>query len=219
MEIEFLRKFQNAATIWSFYFTRPKGLNFSPGDYAEVALPQAGTLGDKRWLSFANAPEEPELFFTVKLPPHPSDYKQALMDLMSGEKALLSPPIGTFNLPRDSAEKLLFVAGGVGIAPYRSMLRHLEAEQDYRDITLVYIARPKEFIFGDVLTGANIPILQTSDKIDVNWLKKRVPDLEERRIYLAGPRRLCEDLYDGLLTVGHDRARLELDYFDGYDEL
>ncbi len=219
MELVFIRKMQNAPFVWSFFFEKPPALRFEPGDYVELSLPSAGPRGDKRWMSMASSPTERELMFTSKITDDPSVYKQALLSLSAGDIATCSPPIGSFNMPRDASQKLLFVAGGIGIAPYRAMLRYLHDTDDPRDIVLVYIARSEEFIFGDVISAAGIPLLQVSEKIDFNWLKKRVTDTMERVCYLAGPQPLCEDLYCQAQDAGMKLSRLKLDYFEGYNEL
>lgn len=219
METSFLRKTQNAPTIWSFYFDKPLGLSWEPGDYIELSLPHAGPHGDRRWVSIASSPTESELMLTFKIPEPSSEYKQALQRLKPGDKALLSPPIGSFNLPPEPDTGLLFVAIGVGITPYRSMLCWLTDNDDARDIQLVYVAKPSDFIFGDVLAAAHISITQTSDKIDFAWLKKRMPDLTERIIYLAGVQPLCEKIYDEAMAAGLAYPQLRLSYFEGETKL
>jgi ferredoxin-NADP reductase len=219
MELIFIRKIQNAGQIWSFFFEKPAALRFEAGDYVELSLAAAGPNGDKRWMSMASSPTEDELMFTSKISETPSAFKQTLLSLSAGDKAMCSPPIGNFNLPRDSSQKLLFVAGGIGITPYRSMLCYLADTDDSRDIVLVYIARAEEFIFGDVIEAAHIPVLQSSEKIDFNWLKKRVPDWQERICYFAGPQPMCEELYEQAQAAGIRLAQLRLDYFEGYNEL
>jgi ferredoxin-NADP reductase len=215
METSFLRKTQNAPTIWSFYFTKPPALAWQAGDYVELSLPQAGTHGDRRWASIATSPTEPELMFTFRITEPPSEYKQTLLRLSEGEKAQISPPMGSFNLPTDPGEKLLFVAAGVGITPYRAMLQYLSDTDDARDISLIYVAKKTDYIFGDVLAAAHIPIIQTSDRIDFAWLKKRVADISERIVYFAGTQSLCEKLYNGALAAGLPRPQLRLCYFEG----
>jgi ferredoxin-NADP reductase len=219
MEISFLRKLQNAAAIWSVFFDKPAGLRFQPGDYAELALAGAGPHGDKRWMSLASAPQEPEIQFTFKVSDRPSAYKKALLGLQPGDKGMISPPMGSFNLPRDAITKLLFIAGGIGITPYRSMLKSIQLNGDHRDVVLIYVANPAEFIFGDILEAAHVPIIQTSESIDFNWLKKRVADIAERVCYFAGPQPFCEKLYAQAQAAGLPNAQLRLDYFEGYNEL
>lgn len=219
MELTFIRKIQNAPQIWSFFFEKPVALRYDPGDYVELALPTAGAEGDKRWMSMASSPTEEELIFTTKICEAPTTFKQTLLGLGAGDKATCSPPMGNFNLPRESELPLLFVAAGVGITPYRSMLKYIEDKRDPRDIVLVYIARPEEFIFGDVIEAAHIPLLQVSEKINFNWIKKRVADASKRICYFAGPQPLCEELYTQAQASGLPLSQLRLDYFEGYNEL
>ncbi len=209
-----MRKVQNAPSIWSFYFEKPAALSFEAGDYVELSL-----ADDKRWMTIAGAPDEADFFFTGKIGDKPTEYKNALLKMNPGDIAHVSPAIGTFNLTRDQNEKLLFVAAGVGITPFRSMLKQIELDHDHRDIALVYVAKADQFIFGDVLANAHIPIIQTTDNIDWNWIKKQIPDYKERICYFAGPQPLCEQIYNQALEDGVDRKRLMLDYFEGYTEL
>src|SRR5688572_20163082 len=107
METSFIRKLQNAPGIWSFYFTRPAALVWEPGDYLELSLQQAGPHGDWRWVTIASSPAETELLFTFRIPEGPSEFKRALLKLREGDKAQISPSIGSFNLPPEPEQKLL----------------------------------------------------------------------------------------------------------------
>lgn len=217
MDLVFLRKIQNAPLIWSFFFDKPPALQWQPGDYVEISLAQAGPHGDKRWMTIASSPSEDEVMFTTKIPERPSEYKLAMSRLTPGDIVTCSPPMGNFNLPKNESEKLLFVAAGIGITPYRSMLKWLQDNDDSRDIVLVYTAKPDEFICGDVIEGSHIPVFTSSERIDFHWIKKQVTGYTERTCYFAGPQPLCESLYEQALSDGRARSSLKLSYFEGYD--
>ena len=116
MDIAFEGKQLEAPDIWSLWFSKPAALAFEPGDYVELAVPGVG----HRWLTIASAPSEPKLQFTTKL--FGSNFKQALAGLVPGDKVMISPALGSFNLPSDRDSKLTLVAGGLGVTPYRSFL-------------------------------------------------------------------------------------------------
>ena len=118
MEIKFVQKLKETPQIWSFFFTQPAGFSFEAGDYVELAIPGV----DRRWLTITSAPSEKHLQFTTKL--SDSKFKQALSQLEVGNHAVISPAIGSFNLPQ-TEQNLIFVAGGLGITPYRSMLAEM----------------------------------------------------------------------------------------------
>lgn len=219
MDLVFIRKLQNAGGIWSFYFEKPEALRYNAGDYIELTLPQCGPMGDKRWFTLASSPTESELMITTKIDDKPSDYKQTLLQCVPGDSGICSPPIGSFNLPHDPKAKLLFIAGGIGITPYRSMLRYVQDTKDPRDIELVYVAKPTDFIFGDVIEAAHIPVHQVSEKIDLNWIKKRVATMDERILYFSGPQNFCETLYEQAQAAGWPLSSLKLCHFEGHTDI
>lgn len=220
MDIQYIRSQQLTETIWSFYFTKPPGLKHEAGDYVELALAYPDNpTGGRRWFTIASAPEESELQFTVKLPPSPSRFKRALHQLQAGQTATISPPIGTFNLPRRPGHSLLWVAGGIGITPYRSMALHLchRVRQTAlpKDIVCLYAARKGEHVFADDIARA-AKIHQTHQRPSLPSIARQVPDWQQRIIYLSGPEPLCVKLFEQLKQAGHPPNQLKLDYFPGY---
>lgn len=214
METKFVRKQKEAENIISFFFTKPSAFIFDAGDFTELAFDFPGGSGDKRWFTVASAPEEKEIQITTKFPPKPSEFKQQLNKLASGHKVMLSPALGKFNLPRDKAEPLFFVAGGVGITPFRSILHHLELNDEQRDIKLVYIANEGEHIFKVLLDKSCANIHYEASGFDLQSL-----DVGDRMIYISGPEPMMRSYFETLLTSGVHRSQIMLDYFPGYTEL
>jgi NAD(P)H-flavin reductase/ferredoxin len=133
-----------------------KGWDFLPGQYVNIAVPGSGAV---RSYSFANAPAsqasaEQELaeFYVRRLPSGlMSDWLSS--GQATGAETTVSAPMGQFFLRRAEAP-LLMVAGGTGLAPMLSMLRHLAAQPDRKPprITLLYGANtPDEMFAADEL--------------------------------------------------------------------
>jgi benzoate/toluate 1,2-dioxygenase reductase subunit len=128
-----------------------KGRAFLPGQYVNIAVPGSGAV---RSYSFANAPQSDDLaeFYVRRLP------AGVMSDWLSGGQALgaetvVSAPMGQFFLRRADAP-MLMVAGGTGLAPMLSMLRHLAGQPDLKPprITLLYGTNvPGEMFAADEL--------------------------------------------------------------------
>jgi ferredoxin-NADP reductase len=224
MHAEFIRSHQEAPEIWSFFFTKPSPFHFVAGDYTEVAL-RSEIINDKRWLSVASAPHEKHLQFTVKIPTeNPSRFKRGLQLLTQGETILLSPALGNFNLPLQPAQRLLFIAGGIGITPYRSIIVDYQQQtQQTHDIILCYIARKGQHLFLPVFQNSSIQLVTKARQAkETKWssIAQLVDDWRERIIYLSGPEPMMTDYYDHLLqTEQLEPRQIRLDYFPGYSDV
>jgi ferredoxin-NADP reductase len=140
--------------------------------------------------------------------------------------------MGAFVLPKDPTIPAVLIAGGVGVAPYRSMVLSI-GPNDQRNIALIYAARtPQELIFTDVFHAAPItftPVISSPDPIwsgETGHLTgQRILDLLDPQIhksalyYLSGPEAMFTDLRRQLLEAGIDSSQIVLDYYPGYTEL
>lgn len=217
METSLLRREKQVGNAWSFWFSRPDGFVFQGGDYTELALDKAG---ERRWFSIAAGPQEKDLQFCIKIADQHSTFKQGLLDLKPTQTAHLSPPMGNFNVP-NQPDKLLFIAGGIGITPFRSILLEEAHRHIGHDIVLFYTARSAQHLFlNEISTDIKlIKHISGSKRLTLPDILAAVPDASERMIYLAGPEPMMEQYHEQLLTQAHPRWRLRLSYFTGYNEL
>jgi ferredoxin-NADP reductase len=133
-------------------------------------------------------------------------------------------------LPKDPAVPLVFIVGGIGIVPVRSMIAWLKAHNEQRNIELLYSASTSdELIFDDlfrsypmrytpsITKGSSTGVGQTG-RLTSSRVKEWIgDDITNKLIYLSGPQGLIEPLFNELITnEGIPRAQLVLDYFPGY---
>jgi hypothetical protein len=133
-------KIKIADNTYNFIFDSDKKLNFKPGQYLEWTLPHEKTdnRGMRRYFTVASSPTEKEIIMGVKFYNKPSSYKQSLMSLEKGWVIVASQLAGDFILPEDKNKKLVFIAGGIGITPFRSMIKYLADKNEKRDIVVFY---------------------------------------------------------------------------------
>ena len=213
---------------------RAKGkVSFLPGQYLELDVPhhRPDARGTRREFSIVSAPADlPTLRIAYKNgdQQHPSSYKRALAAAEPGTTLAVTGTWGDFLLPRGESP-VLMVAAGIGVTPFVSQLRQLQAQGIERDVVLVYVAaEAAELAFRDELaaTGARVVVFtrdQPHDlpphwtwahgiRLDADGLDRFVPDIADRHAFISGPPRLIADLAPAL-----QRARaLTTDAFAGY---
>lgn len=208
-------------------------LSFLPGQYLELDVPHRhpDARGTRREFSIVSAPADlPELRIAYKDgdQKHPSSYKRALAAAEPGAILAVTGTWGDFVLPRGDAP-VLMVAAGIGVTPFVSQLRQLQAQGVQRDVVLVYVAaEAAELAFRDELEATGVHgIVFTRDEpagLTPNWrwaqgvrldaagLERVVPDIAARHAFISGPPRLIADLAPAL-----QKARsLTTDAFAGY---
>jgi ferredoxin-NADP reductase len=130
-------------------FSRPGGFTFRAGQNVDLMLPAAG-LGSRRTLSIASAPCENELLLAMRM--RPSAFKDAVARMAPGDPAWIGGPHGSLVMHRSPGRDAVLIAGGIGITPFRSMLRQAAHDGDARRFTLIYSnRRPEEAAFLDEL--------------------------------------------------------------------
>lgn len=221
-----------AADIQSFWFKPEKPLDYIAGQFTELYIPHnADDRGQKRWFTISSSPHQKLFSITTKFPDPAepaSSFKQALRRLPLGTRLQFAEPMGDFVLPKDPSIPLLFIAGGIGVTPIRSMIGSLAHNGEQRNIKLLYhAANPAEFAFTELFHG--YPLRQfiqsisnpQSDwhgytgRVDAQRILQTADD-DKTLIYLSGPEVMVERLNDELQKSGVPGHRLVTDFFHGY---
>ncbi len=226
-----------APNVWDFVFTPSEKLKFTAGQYAEWTLPlrhgKKDERGNRRYFTIASAPTEDVVRLGAKFYPEPSAFKEELQGLQVGDEVVLGQVTGDFILPEKQG-KLLFLAGGIGITPFRSMLGEMEAAGSYQDIVLIYAAASftevayRENLEAAKLAGVKVVLLLgTEEGVPSGWevrkgfltpelLRELVPDAHLRRAYISGPNIFVDSAKKSCRNVGVAQGRIVTDYFPGY---
>ncbi len=230
-------KSQLSADIFEFVFTSFEPISFRPGQYLEWTLGHKNpdSRGNRRFFTLASSPTEDKVRIGVKFSRTPSSFKKNLLALRIGERIFASRPGGGFVLPKDPDQKLVFVAGGIGITPFRSMLKYLTDKKERRNIVLFWAnKRRQEIVFQDVISRAGkkagLKVVETLTdeenrasswkgklgRIDGQMIRSEVPDFQERIFYLSGPQIMVQDFKRVLRGMGIAKGSIKTDYFPGF---
>ncbi len=222
-ELEFIRKIHEAEGIYSYLFSLPPKFSFRAGQYMEwtIAHNKTDSRGNRRYFTLSSSPTEPGVMFTVKHPPQASAFKRKLDELAPHQTILASHLAGSFTLPKNKSQKLAFLAGGVGITPFRSMVKYLVDSGEKRDAHLLYsVSSEKEISFHRLFSRAAEIGLKTSfitqGHLDAEKIKTLMPDYKHRRIYVSGPFGFVHAVEAALLKLGVNPSNIVTDYFPGY---
>ena len=224
MQVFFERREELVPGIWQYYFRPERPFDFEPGQYVDLHL--AGVKGDPRGaartFSMTSLPTDPSITFVLKHFGLQSQYKHALQALQPGEAARLDDAMGDLILPKDPSVPLVFVAGGIGIASYASMLKLLLQKKEARDIFLFYQLRNRrEQILRELTTAYPLALFDISiapNQLSAQQIKASTPP--GALLYLSGSQTFVETLRAGLEALDTPRSQIVFDYYDGYaDEL
>lgn len=224
--------------VFSFLFTKKNNFSFVPGQYMEWTLPHdhIDDRGNRRYFSIASSPTENNLMIAVKFYEPPSSYKKAMVSMQENQKIIVSELSGDFVLPKDLSKPLVFIAGGIGIAPYRSMIQYIVDKNLHADIILFYVNRTKdEIAFQDIFQKGEdhgvktIYALTDTAQVPSDWqgkighftpalIQETVPDYKNRLFYVSGPQLMVKNIENLLLVMGLSKKNIKTDFFPGYTE-
>ena len=155
--LRFQDKKEVATDTFEFSFAVQPTLHFYPGQYLEWTLPhaKADMRGDRRYFTIASSPTEDSVKLGVKFAQPSSSFKQKLLSLGTNDVILAGQLGGDFVLPQNKKQKLVFVAGGIGITPFRSMIKYLVDSNERRDIVIFYCNRTtKDIAYWELFNEA-----------------------------------------------------------------
>ncbi|HUC87224.1 MAG TPA: RnfABCDGE type electron transport complex subunit D [Candidatus Saccharimonadales bacterium] len=225
-----------APDVMDFVFTADRKFSFQAGQYMEWTLPHphADTRGNRRFFTLASSPTEENIRLGLKFYENGSSFKQAMRAMDRTTPIAAAQLGGDFVLPKDRRQKLVFIAGGIGITPYRSMMKYLLDTGDTRAVTLLYSERnAAEVVYREVfdvaaqrpntrvvycLTDSNtvVPAWARAGFITSEMITAEIPDYRERLFYISGPHSMVTAMTEILRELGIDDSHIKIDFFPGY---
>ena len=197
---------------------------YIPGQFSFISPLSAHVSSEEHPFTIASSPERPsKLEFIVRTS---GDWTGKLKNLRPKDRVLIDGPFGLFShLRLQEKTEIIMIAGGIGITPMLSMLRHMADCGDQRKITLIWsnqtrkhIIHPDEFqLLEAQLKGLRIFHFLTrdpdysDDKGRLDWikLKRLLSDCSNSSaIFLCGPDQMMKDIYSALVSLGFSRRQI-----------
>ena len=221
----------------AFHFAKPADFQFRAGQSMDLTLlnpPETDAEGNSRAFSIASAPFDNDLMIATRM--RDTAFKRVLRKASPGQQVKIHHPGGSFVLHRKSEKPAVFLAGGIGITPFLSMIRQAGHDQSPHHMYLFYSnRRPEDAAFLDLLSEATklnpnfrlIATMTEMDKSHSEWkgeiglvnkdmLTKHLPSLQGPNYYLAGPPAMIAAMRRMLIEAGVDEDDIRTEEFSGY---
>jgi len=238
-KIEYIKKTQVSKDAWDLHFIKPEDFDYKAGQFIEVdmKLNHPDERGHKRWFTLSSSPTEQTLDITTRKLPKHSTFKDVLFKLQKGDKINIKGPDGSFTLPSKTT-KLAWIAGGIGITPFRSQMKFMSDKKIYDyDIVLLngnrtfednicrslienYAEKNSSFKYIEILSE-NIPLDWNGEEGYINkmLIKKHIKDMSIRHFYVSGPEAMVDAIKAMLTTMGVKDSHIHQDWFPGYSDM
>ena len=231
------KKIRLSEDLYDFIFESDQKFKFRAGQYLEWTLNDVSfnTKGNRRYFTIASAPSEKEIRVGIRLQDPVSEFKKEMLAMEPGDKIIAAQLSGDFVLPKNKSKKLAFIAGGIGITPFRSMVKDLVDRNDHRPTTLFFSgASVGDIIYTDVFEDARKKlgmktVYTVTDKkaeakgwggnigrITKEMIKEVMPDYRQRQFYISGSQALVSGMKQMLLDLGIKKSNIKTDYFSGF---
>ncbi len=219
----------------AFRLAKPDGFTFEAGQAISLELidPPADAAQGSRTLSLVSAPFEQELVVATRM--RDGAFKRALNALPEGASVKIDGPFGDLTLG-DTGRPAVFIAGGIGITPFMSVLRQAAEDRSPQPLYLAYSnRRPEDAAFLDELQGlerqnrqfhlmATMTDMRKSARdwggetgyVDADMLKRLVGDLAGSVFYVVGPPAMVEAMQWTLADAGVAADKVRTEAFYGY---
>ncbi len=216
---------QETADAFTFIWRPEAPLAWKAGQYLHYTLPHDNPDSRKteRFFTNAAAPVEQRVQITTKITDKASTFKKAMRALPIGGTIEATGPEGDF-VADDPSAPMVFIAGGIGITPFRSIILDLDHRELPMDILLMYASATADAVFKDELEaaaarnpGLKIRYYIGDDRIDEAKIRAAVPDLGKPIFYVSGPEPMVESFEKLLAAMGVPEPHIKRDYFPGYD--
>lgn len=220
----------------SFAFELDSPMAFEPGQTCDITLAAPKHRDDKgtaRTFSIASSPaDQPRLLFATRLTG--SAFKRSLVEAEPGTEVDVDGPYGSLTLHKNTARPAVLMAGGIGITPFRSIVKHVaEARLPHR-VTLCYSNRnagssafiadlerwasenPNFTLLATITEPDGRPWSHETGLMDADFLRPRLKDAANAVYYIAGPPGFVTGMRGALDALGADPDAIRTEEFAGY---
>ena len=230
LELAVIETKQETHDVKSIKLEKPQ-FDFKPGQYMMMELDvDDPENGNTRPLSIASSPTENSLMFSTKI--SQTLFKQKINSLQSGDRIKIKGPMGIFTLKED-AKEIMFLGGGIGITPFRDMIKYAADKKLPIKLTLLYSNKtPNDIVYKDEWSvfeqeNSNLKVVNTVTDDTTNWngkvgrineaiIREFCSDVKNTLFYICGPPGMVEGLYNLLKAMNVPLQNIKTEKFAGY---
>ena len=221
----------------AFHFEKPSGFTYKAGQFGDFTLinpSETDTEGTIRGFSLTSAPYDDEIIFATRM--RDTAFKRDMKKMDVGTELSLDAPYGSFTLHNNTKTPAVFLCGGIGITPVRSIIYQASHDKSAHRIFLFYANnKPEDTAFFDDFiylekTNPNftfIPSMTNMEKSKAEWhgetgfftkelLHKYIDDLAAPIYYISGPAAMVTSIRKSLNEAGINDDNIRTEEFSGY---
>lgn len=235
INVKLIKKEMIANETMAFHWQKPEGFTFKAGQFGDFTLidpPETDEEGNTRGFSLASAPYEEDLMTATRL--RDTAFKRVERNLPVGTEVKMDAPYGSFTLHKTETTPAVFLIGGIGITPVRSIIAQATQDTSPIKITLFYSNKtPEDAAFLADLDGfakenqnfTFVPVMTRlspdewkgeTGHVSSEMLKKYVTDLSSPIYYLAGPAEMVAAMRQVLTDANVNEDNIRTEEFSGY---
>jgi len=206
--------------VVSFVFNPEKKVSWKPGQFMHFVInhqdPDDREI--ERWFTISSAPFEKVITITTRIFQNSSSFKKALYSMPIGEQVEADGPMGKFLLQKPRANNI-FIAGGIGITPLRSIFAQALHDNAKINGNLLYLAKNNFFLFANELNKASQSLgfrVHYLDEIPIDLLRSLTSE-QNPTSYISGPESMVGYYQKLLNPLGYEEEQIITDSFPGYD--
>ncbi len=232
--VKLIRKETIANGTMAFHFAKPAGFEFRAGQFADFTLidpPETDDEGNTRGFSLVQAPFESDLVAATRM--RDTAFKRVLRDLPIGSEVKLDAPYGDFTLHKTQSTPAVFIIGGIGVTPVRSMIAQATHDKTAHRLTLLHASRTPadlplksdferlakdnpNFTYVATVEEATDEWRGERGRVDAAMVKRHVPDLHKPIYYLSGPEGMVKAMRSLLVDLKVNEDNIRTEEFTGY---
>lgn len=200
--------------------------DYAPGQFMLLRLNIDGIVSASHPFTISSSPTRKGLSICVK---SVGDFTSRLSEGVQLDQAFVDMPYGVFSFLNHDAERYIFIAGGIGITPFLSMLRFMKDKKLNKEVILIWGNKAKRDIafmaeiesMTSQMTSLKVVHVLSREKewpgekghIDAEKLKRQVGDFTKGEFFVCGPPRMMKDLEKALLALGVKKGRIHTERF------
>jgi ferredoxin-NADP reductase len=226
MKLTLISKVKREGDATSFIFQPSHPIAWKAGQFMVYTLPHKNPdiRGEQRFFTISSPPFEKNIVITTKISSErSSSFKKALVELKEGQTIEAKGPDGEF-VVNDPNKEYVFIAGGIGITPYHSILLDLKEKGKPINATLLYANKDRNIVFQKELESLKnysstfkIVYFLSPQRINEETIKENVSNFLDKIFYVSGPEPMVEVLQAMVKKMGVKKENVVDDYFPGYE--